>query len=95
MSLAVPCYLVEWYRPAVIEEPLDETAARLNASAASMSSSDSPVQLLTMLAVPADEVLFGVFTASSANVVTQTCDRAGIPAQRVTTATDLDLSRAP
>lgn len=90
----MPCYLVEWYRPAVTEEPLDETAARLNQCAVSMSEPGSPVHLLTMLAVPSDEVLFGVFTAASSTVVTQTCERAGIPAQRVTTATDLDLPRA-
>ena len=41
--------------------------------------------------VPTDEVLFAVFTADSANIVSQTCDRAGIPAQRVTTATEVDL----
>jgi hypothetical protein len=59
-----------------------------------MSAGGSPVHLLSMLAVPGDEVLFGVFTADSSTVVTQTCDRAGIPAQRVTIATDLDLPRA-
>ncbi|MGP4056551.1 hypothetical protein ACTWP6_17295 [Mycobacterium sp. 4D054] len=51
------------------------------------------MHLLSMVAVPGDEVLFGVFTAGSASAVAQTCDRAGIPAQRVTTATDLDLSQ--
>ena len=30
-------------------------------------------------------------TADSAGVVSQTCDRAGIPTQRVTTATEVDL----
>jgi hypothetical protein len=54
-----------------------------------MSAAGAPVQLVTMLAVPADEVLFGVFTGSSARVVTQTCEHAGLPAQRVTAATDL------
>jgi hypothetical protein len=38
-------------------------------------------------------VLFAVFTADSANTVAQTCDRAGIPAQRVTTATEVELLR--
>ena len=50
--------------------------------------------LLNLLAVPTDEVLFAVFTAGSASIVAQTCDRAGIPAQRVTTATEVDLLRA-
>jgi hypothetical protein len=93
MSSCVPCYLVEWYRADVTGEPLCDTAARLSECAATMAATGSPVHLLTMLAVPADQVLFGVFTADSASAVTQTCDRAGLPAQRVTTATDLDLSR--
>jgi len=92
MNVPVPCYLVEWYRPSVTAESLEETAARLNECAASMSALGPPVHLLTMLAVPSDEVLFGVFTAGSARAVTQTCDRAGIPAHRITTAADLDLS---
>jgi hypothetical protein len=37
-----------------------------------------------MLAVPSDEVIFGVFTADSPDLVTVTCQRAGIPAQRLT-----------
>jgi len=38
-------------------------------------------------------VLFAVFTADSESVVVQTCDRAGFPAQRITTATEVDLLR--
>lgn len=91
MTVPVPCFLVEWYHSTVTEEPLDHTAARLSECAVSMSAQGSPIRLLNLLAVPTDEVLFAVFTADSANVVSQTCDRAGIPAQRVTTATEVDL----
>ena len=93
MTVPVPCYLVEWYHSAM-EEPLDDTAARLKDSAVLMSAQGSPVRLLNLLAVPTDEVLFAVFTADSASVVAQTCDRAGIPAQRVSTATEVNLLRA-
>jgi hypothetical protein len=93
MTIPVPCYLVEWYHSAITEEPLDDTVARLKDSAVSMSAHGSPVRLLNMLAVPTDEVLFAVFTADSASVVAETCDQAGIPAQRVTTATEFDLLR--
>lgn len=93
MPQSVPCYLVEWYRSAVDDDRLGETAAKLLECAASMTAGGSPVRLLTVLAVPTDEVLFGIFTAGSAMAVTQTCDRAGIPAQRITDATDLDMSR--
>ena len=76
---------MEWYHSTVTEEPLDDTAARLNECAVLMSAQGSPVRLLNLLGVPTDEVLFAVFTAGSASIVAQTCDRAGIPAQRVTT----------
>jgi hypothetical protein len=89
MSVGVPCFLAEWYRSSLGDEALDATADRLTDSAASMSAAGAPVALVRMFAVPADEVLFGVFTASSARAVTQTCERAGLPAQRVTAATDL------
>lgn len=94
MTAPVPCYLVEWYHSAVTEEPLDNTAARLNDSAALMSEHGSTVRLLNLLAVPTDEVLFAVFTADSASAVAEACDHAGLPAQRVSTATEVDLLRA-
>jgi hypothetical protein len=88
-----PCYLVEWYSPELIGAKLDRTAATLDESAASMSADGTPVQLLTMLSVPTDEVLFAVFAADSAPIVAQACDRAGIPAQRLTPAFDAHIGR--
>jgi hypothetical protein len=79
-------FLAEWYRPELAEGPVEPTAASLDEAAASITASGSPVQLLAMLAVPSDEVLFGIFSAASANVVEQACDRAGISAQRLTPA---------
>jgi hypothetical protein len=84
----VPCYLVEWYSPHLAREPIADTAATLDDCAASMSTAGSIVRLLTVLAVPADDVCFGVFTADSADIVAQTCLRAGLPAQRLTPAVD-------
>ncbi|WP_197373910.1 hypothetical protein [Mycolicibacterium baixiangningiae] len=95
MSVGVPCYLVEWYQAVLSDQALDETAARLNDCATSMSAGGCRVQLLTMLAVPTDEVVFGVFTATSEGAVTRTCDCAGLPAQRVTTATEVEFPREP
>ena len=94
MSSTVPhlsCFLVEWYHPELGAEPLD-TAAALDDCAASLSAEGSPVQLLTMLAVPTDEVAFGVFAAGSADLVAAVCDRAGVPARRLSAAT---AARAP
>lgn len=90
---SIPCYLVEWYRYELTDETLERTVAALDDCAASMSAEGSPVQLLTVLAVPTDDVIFGVFTAGSAAVVAKTCDRAGMPARRLTGATEVQVPR--
>jgi hypothetical protein len=87
-----PCYLVEWYEPELIDEGLELTAAKLDECAVAMSADGSPVELLMTLAVPTDEVVFGLFAAGSAEIVFQTCHRAGAPAQRVTVASRLAAS---
>jgi hypothetical protein len=51
------------------------------------------VELLPVLAVPIDEVLVGTFTAEWASLVAPTCERAEMPAQRVTPAAEIHLSR--
>lgn len=80
------CYLVEWYHPDLLGDTLDATAASLDRSAESLSAQGFPVRLLTLVAVPDDDVLLGVLCADSATVAAETCDRAGIPAQRLTPA---------
>lgn len=95
MEIAVPrlpCYLVEWYRPEVTEA-VDETVAKIDESAASMSAEGSSVQLLMTFAVPTDEVVFCVFAAESEQIVAQTCLRAGFPAERLTAAADTRIAR--
>ncbi|HZU45919.1 MAG TPA: hypothetical protein VFA16_01480 [Mycobacterium sp.] len=80
------CYLVEWYRPELTAESLDHTAAMVSETAARMRAEGSAVRLMMTLAVPADEVLFAVFSARSAHIVSEACRRAGVPAQRVSSA---------
>ena len=87
----VPCYLAEWYQSEATEEALDRTAATLDESAASVSAEGSPVRLLTMVSVPTDEVLFGLFVATSEHIVAQACQRAGLPAQRLTAALNTQM----
>jgi hypothetical protein len=82
----LPCYLAEWYRSELTAGELDDTAAKLQAGVAAMRGEGSPVQLLMTLAIPADEVLFGIFTAGSAQDVSEVCRRAGIPAERLSSA---------
>ncbi|BBY05828.1 hypothetical protein [Mycobacterium noviomagense] len=79
----VACYLAEWYRPEVTHHPLDDTVAKLDAVAATMRVEGSLVELLVTLAVPTDEVIYGVFAAPSPDIVVQVCRRAGIPLERL------------
>ena len=80
------CILAEWYWQELADAPVEPTIATLDRAAAQVSESGTPVRLLAVLAVPGDAVLFGVFAAASAQIVAQTCDRAGMSAQRLTPA---------
>ena len=79
----VACYLAEWYRPEVTQHPLDDTVDKLDAIAATMRVEGALVKLLVTLAVPTDEVIYGVFAACSPDIVVQACRRAGIPLERL------------
>lgn len=76
-------YLAEWYLPEMTETSVDEMVARLDAAAAAVTGEGTPVQLVVTLSVPTDEVLYGVFGATSSDVVSKTCVRAGVPYQRL------------
>jgi hypothetical protein len=84
----LPCFLVEWYRPQLTGGPIDDTAARLEMAASTVRDEGASVRLLMTLAVPAEEVLFGVFTADSSHAVSEVCLRAGFPAERLTDSVD-------
>jgi len=91
MSVAGPPlshFLVEWYRPAIAEEPLEQSVARLIRCAASMSATGSPVHLLATLALPVDEIVFAVFNSAAEQTVAEVCRQAGCPAQRLTAPVD-------
>jgi hypothetical protein len=79
----VAYYLAEWYLPELTDESVDDMVARLDAAAISLSRAGASVRLLVTLAVPIDEVLYGVFGAESADVVSKTCLEAGVPHQRL------------
>ena len=76
-------YLAEWYLPEMTATSVDEMVAKLDAAAVAVSSEGTPVRLVVTLSVPTDEVLYGVFGASSPDTVSQTCLRAGVPFQRI------------
>lgn len=91
MGIAVPAlphFLVEWYRPAIAEEPLDQSVARLIRCAASISAAGSPVRLVATLAVPNDEIVLAIFDSAAEQSVAEVCRQAGCPAQRLTAAVE-------
>ncbi len=87
-TLRVPCFLVEWYRPDLIADRFEVGRVTLDEVMASWSADRTPVRLLLTLTVPDDQVVFGVVTADSADIVAQVCQRAGVPAERITAAVD-------
>jgi len=89
MALGDSCYLVEWYRPAVTAQPLDETVAKLDASTVAIRAEGLAVRLLVALTARSDQVLYSVFAASSPDTVRQVCERAGFPAERVTAGIEI------
>jgi hypothetical protein len=54
--------------------------------AGTTAAAGAPVHVLVTFAVPADEVAFAVFDADSPRAVAELCNRAGIPALRLTPA---------
>ncbi|GLP82006.1 hypothetical protein TUM20984_34260 [Mycobacterium antarcticum] len=91
VSAAAPIatrYLVEWYRPNLTRQLIDDWVADLDESIAHMCAEGSPVWLLMTLAVPTDEVLYGVFAASSPDLVQTACARAGSEPERMSLDVD-------
>jgi hypothetical protein len=79
----VAYYLAKWYLPKLTEKSVDDIGAKLDVAAVTVSDEGTPVRLVVTLAVPTDEVLYGVFGAQSPDIVTATCTRAGVPHQRL------------
>ena len=84
MAPHLSCYLVEWYRAELSEETIALTLAQLSRGVE--STNGTPAKVLMTLWVPTDDVIFCVFAAKSSDVVAELCDRAGLPAERLTAA---------
>ncbi|MDY6999440.1 MAG: hypothetical protein SW019_22845 [Actinomycetota bacterium] len=78
-------FLAEWYAPDCAEGGVQHILGLLRAAFASHTGVVT-VRLALILAVPADEVLFGVFEASSIEAVAAHCARAGLPPIRINAA---------
>lgn len=90
-----PCYLAEWYTRQSDELLIADMAQSLRRSLAALAAQAHPPQLLYAVSVPEDAYMFGIFSADSADLVTRACLQAGIPADRVTAATQVPpLGRA-
>jgi hypothetical protein len=76
-------HLAEWYLPELTEQSVEDMVARLDTAAAVLTGEGTPVRLLLTLAVPEDEVLYGLFGTHSLDLVSRTCDLAGLPYQRL------------
>jgi hypothetical protein len=85
-------YLVEWYRPDLTRQVIDDMVAGLDAATMDMCAEGSPVWLLMTLAVPTDEVLYGVFAAESEMLVQTACVRAGSIPERMSIDVDARIS---
>jgi hypothetical protein len=86
-------HLAEWYLPELTEQSVDDIVTRLDAAAATVTGEGTPVRLLVTLAVPTDEVLYGVFGAESSDIVSRTCAQAGVPHQRLSGDIDTRIRR--
>jgi hypothetical protein len=79
-------FLVEWYSPRLSRRAIADIAQLLNDAVA--AEPELRVQLLYLVAVPADDYVFSVFAASSADLVARACRRAGWPADRISPAVE-------
>lgn len=79
-------YLVEWYRPGLTNELLQETAQKIGQSAGELSAEGTMVELLLTLFVPEDEVAFCLLATNSRASVTHVCRLAELPFQRIVEA---------
>jgi hypothetical protein len=83
-----PRYLVEWYRPGLTGELLEQTASTIDRCTADLSAGGTRIDLLLTLFVPADEVAFCLFAAGSPTLVEQACQRARLPFTRIAETID-------
>jgi hypothetical protein len=88
-------FLAEWYLPEITEQSVDDVVAKLDLAASAVSGEGTPVRLLVTLAVPTDEVLYGVFGAHSPDIVTATCRRADLPYHRLSGDIGTRIRQAP
>ncbi len=80
----LPCYLAEWYRADFSRGAVEQLVTALRAASEDSYGESTKVRLVAAVAVPADEVLYAVFAATSSETITEACGRVGMPPERLT-----------
>ena len=78
-------FLAEWYVQECAAEDIDRIVEMLREITAGCRA-QPPVQLVATLAIPADEMVFGLFDAPSAEAVLTECERVGLSPFRINVA---------
>lgn len=82
------CFLAEWYRSEFSDPAITKFVALLESSASDLSSVESPARLLVVFSVSADDAIYALFAAESAEDALRVCTRAGVLPQRLTPEVD-------
>jgi hypothetical protein len=82
----VPTYLVERYWPGVTNELLVEALNRGRQMMHQMCAEGTPVEHVTSILVPDEEVVFSLYDGPSTAAVLQLNERAAIPVSRIVDA---------
>lgn len=88
-------FLAEWYTPVLRQRSITDVATRLRESLAGMPGEPPPPELLVAVEIPQDAYAFGLFAATSADLVARACQLAGMPADRVTAAVEANAGGQP
>jgi hypothetical protein len=68
------CFLIEWYRRELIEEPYEHAVTTQSACATSMSTRESRLNCYPCSPSSLTRCCSGIFTAEWASLVVQTCE---------------------
>ncbi len=79
-------YLVEHYRPGLTAAALQQAAALVRASAATLEDEGRSVRYVRSTIVPHDEAFLALFEAASESLVREAYLRSGIAFERITRA---------
>lgn len=80
-------YLAEWYRDDLSQNAMDQSFAMLRKGARLTAADGVSATVVLTVCVPTDDVIFCIFRATAPEEVAAVCNRAGIPAARVSAAT--------